>query len=176
MVSFAVMHCDWDRLRRAWLELVRAEVPGASVVCDERRSCWDTARRAWLALDGEHCMVLQDDMLPVAGFVEVVRKAVGQYPGHAISFRRPPSTIRAEMYAEHTGFVSCGPYVWGGSVVLPRKHVAPMIAHGDTMTGDADDERISSYLLANNVPTLHYAPELLHHAGGQHSLLGHAHG
>ena len=181
MISFSIMHCDWDPLRRAWLELVRAEVPTAIVVRDELRSCWDTAKRAWQSLDGDHCLVLQDDMLPSDGFTELVGAAVKQYPDHAISFRRPPSPalVESEFWPGYrvgkAGFHALGPGVWGGSVVLPRRHVAPMIAHGDTMTGDADDERISSYLLTNNVPTLHYAPELLHHVGERHSLLGHTH-
>lgn len=186
-VAFRVMHAPWSA-RQPWLAKIRERVPSARVVEDERHELWDTARRAWLAgaaAGTTHTMVLQDDMLPVEGFEAKVARLVTERPASIVSVFSIPAVLFAQEdnYGGdgRPGWRSCGPWFWGGSVVMPSSWVPAMVEACDSMRDlepggppdcQIDDARISRWAAETGVPCWHWYPQLLEHLGWDSSLIG----
>ena len=187
-VAYRVMHAPWSD-RAPWLARIRRLVPSSRVVEDERHCLWDTARRAWLdgaASGTSHVMVLQDDMLPtVDDFEAAIARLVTEKPHAAVSVFSIPAVLWAQEIDYGSdfkpGWRACGPWFWGGSVVMPSAWVPGMIAACDGMAGlepggppdeQIDDVRIRRWAEASKVECAHWYPQLLEHVGAAHSLIG----
>ena len=181
------MYAAWSD-RSHWLAKIRERVPSAIVVEDVRHELWDTSRLAWL--DGAsdetctHVMALQDDMIPVPNFEEKIQCLVQERPSSVISVFSIPAVLWAQEMDYGVDFTpgwrNCGPYLWGGSLVIPRNLVLDMVIQCSSMNnlvpGRPDEQvgdcRISRWAQLNKIECWHWYPQLLEHVGADHSLVG----
>lgn len=169
------MHAPWAAQRRTWLRAVLDSYPNAMVIQDDRREgVWPTAVRAWKAClkpGTTHAFVLQDDMIPLDP--QRHEFAVECFPAAAVSGFHPASPLDSVRYHTADEPHQLGLHgVWGGSVILPIEHVEPFLAFAEELTG-LDDARLSAYLQAHHVQTVHVWPVLFEHVGWDSSLIGH---
>lgn len=146
-----------------------------------------TAKRAWAAVapGATHHLVLQDDVAPVAGFAELVRRAVRARPRHAVALYsnwnspRNAYLVRAAAAAGQA-WAPLGHDEWVPTLglVLPADGARRLAAHLATLPDDArdDDEAVVTFCARERYPVVATLPHLLEHGDGP-SLAGNdAHG
>lgn len=146
-----------------------------------------TAKRAWAAVapGATHHLVLQDDVTPVAGFAELVRRAVRGRPRHAVALYsnwnspRNAYLVRAAAAAGQA-WAPLGHDEWVPTLglVLPADGARRLAAHLATLPDDArdDDEAVVTFCARAGYPVVATLPHLLEHGDGP-SLAGNdAHG
>ncbi|WP_340697706.1 hypothetical protein, partial [Cellulosimicrobium funkei] len=146
-----------------------------------------TAKRAWAAVapGATHHLVLQDDVTPVAGFAELVRRAVRARPRHAVALYsnwnspRNAYLVRAAAAAGQA-WAPLGHDEWVPTLglVLPADGARRLAAHLATLPDDArdDDEAVVTFCARERYPVVATLPHLLEHGDGP-SLAGNdAHG
>ncbi|NMF30389.1 hypothetical protein [Cellulosimicrobium aquatile] len=146
-----------------------------------------TAKRAWAAVapGATHHLVLQDDVTPVAGFAELVRRAVRARPRHAVALYsnwnspRNAYLVRAAAAAGQA-WAPLGHDEWVPTLglVLPADGARRLAAHLATLPDDArdDDEAVVAFCARERYPVVATLPHLLEHGDGP-SLAGNdAHG
>ncbi|SDF27543.1 hypothetical protein SAMN04487781_0818 [Cellulosimicrobium cellulans] len=146
-----------------------------------------TAKRAWAAVapGATHHLVLQDDVAPVAGFAELVRRAVRARPRHAVALYsnwnspRNAYLVRAAAAAGQA-WAPLGHDEWVPTLglVLPADGARRLAAHLATLPDDArdDDEAVVTFCAREGYPVVATLPHLLEHGDGP-SLAGNdAHG
>ncbi|MBN0040229.1 hypothetical protein JN535_08640 [Cellulosimicrobium cellulans] len=183
-VSYAVM-AHTARLGHA-LDLAES-LDAALFVDDGRLGENANGDRAWAAADpdADWHVVLQDDAVLVAGFVDQVRRALAASPRTVVSFYvgtgMPFSTVGPVRYAisEATAvdaaWFATDALHWGVAVAMPTSWVHDYLA---TMTSDPTpyDQRIGKYAAAYRRSPVRYTwPSLVDHADGP-TLVDHADG
>ena len=146
-----------------------------------------TAKRAWAAVapGATHHLVLQDDVAPVAGFAELVRRAVRARPRHAVALYsnwnspRNAYLVRAAAAAGQA-WAPLGHDEWVPTLglVLPADGARRLAAHLATLPDDArdDDEAVVAFCARERYAVVATLPHLLEHGDGP-SLAGNdAHG
>jgi len=146
-----------------------------------------TAKRAWAAVapGATHHLVLQDDVTPVPGFADLVRRAVRARPRHAVAlysnWNSPHNAylVRAAAAAGQA-WAPLGHDEWVPTLglVLPADGALRLAAHLATVPDDErdDDEAVVTFCAREGYPVVATLPHLLEHGDGP-SLAGNdAHG
>jgi hypothetical protein len=195
-LSVAIMH---HPSRSAVIPgLVKSCLPLAARVIEDPEplgppSALRTAKLAWAAMedDATHHLVLQDDVLPVAGFAGQVLSAISQRPEDGVTlcvnWNSPHNsylTRRAALAGSSWGPLS--PYEWIPTLglALPVAAASAMAARlaelaDDSFWGD-DDEAIIDFCKQRGLRVVSTIPHLVDHtdlpslAGNE--LLGSRHG
>lgn len=167
MLDVSIIHAPRSSERSANVERLRASIPGARVVEDrdsgelrigDRRGCWPVARRAWadaVPSSASHRLVLEDDAVLCARFLELAEQACDRRPDAAITFFwgdrgcSVATALPASIVERWLGWADVG---------------ALWVPHHDILL------RAGCRVLG--VPYLHTEPSLVEH-GDFASLLGH---
>src|SRR5690606_18053897 len=143
-----------------------------------------TAKRAWAAVapGATHHLVLQDDVTPVPGFADLVRRAVRARPRHAVALYsnwnspRNAYLVRAAAAAGQA-WAPLGHDEWVPTLglVLPADGALRLAAHLATVPADArdDDDAVVTFCAREGYPVVATLPHLLEHGDGP-SLAGDA--
>lgn len=142
------------------------------------RGEWENHRRALEAAAGSarsHALILQDDALPVDGFLTLAQAAVEKHPNNPISFylgtSRPPHWQRFVRFAtatatqEDAGWLTCSELLHGVAVAIPTRHIKPLLewcAH----TTLPYDERLGAWFRLNGLEVFYTWPSLVEHQDG----------
>jgi hypothetical protein len=137
--------------------------------------------RAWAAHDpgSDWALTLQDDALPIDGFLGHALAALAHAPPTAVSFYvgtgRPmqPRVARAATKADKSGaaWLSCYQLLWGVAVAMPTHHIDHFLAWAKDRT-EPYDTRVGAYWHEQGVPIRYTWPSLVDHADGP-TLLAH---
>lgn len=138
-----------------------------------------TARAAWAAVapDATHHLVLQDDVVPVPGFLDEVRRAVRAHPGHALAFfaewgSRSATPIRIAALCGHAWAEVVDFYIPAQALALPAAVARAADGYLATQSEDTpDDIALHGYLHGAGVPVWVSVPNLVEHADTP-SLIG----
>jgi hypothetical protein len=181
MISVAIMaHPD----RAAAAEALAIET-GAQLVWDEVGDEWDTGRRALAAFhpDASHHVVLQDDAIPILGFLEHAIAAIAHEPSSLISFYLGTSKPRSwqpwvddaieAADREGAAWLSCERLLHGVALALPVEDIQILLAA--ELPALPYDERIGHWFAQQGRPSLYTWPSLVDHADGD-TLVAHADG
>lgn len=164
--------------RAAFVEELSARLQGqAKVVWDRNDDRWDTGRRSVLAFDenATHHAVIQDDALVASHLIEGVEKLLQHKPHSPISLYtgkvRPNGPVFARLMqrAQMSGasWLAWPELCWGVGLVFPTSMIEEMIAFCDTKNIANYDSRLSSYLMAKQIPTFYSVPSLVDHRSGE---------
>ena len=141
-----------------------------------------TAACAWAGPYGgaSHRLVLQDDVLPAAGFMGLVSEAIRNRPDDPIAFycnwnHWNGSPVRLAAFTG-AGWAKAIPdeYAPSLAVVLPRTLAADFADYAQRLLiggTPPDDEALASFLRERNKPLFIAVPNLVEHMGGE-SLVG----
>lgn len=190
VVSLGILHVPDVADRRA-MHRQQIEAMGGRAAIRERVSrfhvqpaerdksrLWHNSRATYAAYDPDatHHVVLQDDAIPVEGFLDALPMIIAARPDHPIGFfsRRSGPVGRARARG-HWWWTSTG--IPGVAVLLPvpmlcdwlewmDREVMPDYPH--------DDRRLEAYLQTHGLRSWMTTPSLVQHVGGGKSLLGHA--
>jgi hypothetical protein len=137
--------------------------------------------RAWSGhdRDSDWALTLQEDALPIDGFLDHARAALEHAPPTAVSFYvgtgrpRQPLVKAAIATADSIGasWLQCVTLLWGVAVAMPTAHIDPFLAWAK----DSDlvyDRRIGAYWQHLGIPVRYTWPSLVDHADGP-TLLDH---
>lgn len=147
-----------------------------SVTWDRINNRWDTGRRALLAHDqcpgATHVMVIQDDAVVSKDLPAGVTKALshvpddvvlGLYVGRSRPFKESISHI-TKAITPATRWVVMDQLHWGVGVVVPVKHVQPMIEWCDQRPDIPNyDKRMSRWFQHKGVKVWYPWPSLVDH-------------
>ncbi|MFJ5050463.1 hypothetical protein [Streptomyces sp. NPDC088719] len=132
-----------------------------------------TSAEAWSRTtdDATHHLVVQDDIEPSAALLSTAHKAAARFPGRAIAFYtnwdcRNASAVRLAALAG-AGWVSAidGEYTPTLALLLPGRHARGFARYARRLvpTHTDDDEVMTEYLAAREVPVLLSVPNLVDH-------------
>lgn len=178
-VSFAVMGHE---SRRTAAEALATTTEATLHMDDGHLGENANGDRAWAAHDpaADWHVVLQDDALPVPGFVDQVHAALTVAPATAVSFyvgtSMPFQTVGPVRYAidlaDRTGAAwleSCSLH-WGVGVAMPTQSVTDFLAWAQGCDLPYD-ERIGAYWRrVQHAPVRYTWPSLVDHADGPTTL------
>lgn len=127
------------------------------------------AVRAWAAAgdDATHHLVLQDDVIPCAGFAEQLRRAVRARPDDAVSLfcewgSRTAGLVRVAAWQGWSWARAVDVYTPSQGLVLPRQAALDFAARVTDPAG-ADDLALSAHLRATGRRTVVTVPHLVEH-------------
>lgn len=174
LVSFAVM-AHTSRLGHA-RDL--AALTGATIALDGGAlGALRNGDNAWSTFDpaADWHVVLQDDALPVPGFVDHVRAALTVAPETAVSLytgtSAPAHTVGPVRYATgladqlDAAWLASDTLHWGVAVAMPTRHVPAFLAWAQGC-GLPYDQRIGAYWAHQGAPVRYTWPSLVDHADG----------
>lgn len=170
MISVAIMG---HPKRRRFIKQLRAQLPDAPVVLDQKNDRWDTGRRSILAYDpkADFHVVVQDDAVLCRDFLAgcgVVAKAAGQRPvalymGRTQARQALTSAAKRALRRNTPWVAADGPY-WGVAVILPVEHIPDLIRWCDTRGDIANyDARIAAYYKYRKIDCWYTVPSLVNH-------------
>jgi len=178
-IAYAIQHHP-SRAER--LPALLEAVPGATVITDpepESRASWPAARLAWMSYENgcTHQVVLEDDAVPCAHFVEAVAAAIHERPRHAIAFWANRAQV-GDALALGKSWTWSGPKFNGTvCIAMPTAWVSSFVRFGDWeeafppgMPGRVD-ERLREWLALHGGKVLLSAPCLVQHGLPEDSLL-----
>lgn len=163
--------------RSEFVEVLRAQLPGAEVVLDRKNDRWETGRRSLLAYDpgASHHLVVQDDAILcrdlVAGAASAASaaSAAGDRPlGLYVGKTRPhrETVTPALEHARHSGapwLEMKGPW-WGVGIVIPVPHIEQLVAWGDAHPKIRNyDRRIAAWYEEQGIDCWYTVPSLVDH-------------
>lgn len=172
-LSVAVM-AHPARTQHAWW---LARELAAPVIWDRGAGEWDTAARAWAAFDPDatHHVVVQDDAIPVPGFLEHATAAITARPISPISFylgrSRPPGMQRRIMQAtlaadqQKLAWLRLRDMLHGVAIALPTADVLPMLDWAASSRRPYD-ERLGAWYRRLGTVVQYTWPSLVDHADG----------
>ncbi|MFD7736061.1 hypothetical protein ACFV6F_37455 [Kitasatospora phosalacinea] len=143
-----------------------------------------TAKRAWAAIapGATHHLVVQDDVRPVPGFADLVRRAVAARPDRAVSlyvnWNSPQNAYRVRRAAA-AGLPFADlcdlEYTPTLGLVLPAAAAAGLASHLAALPDHLreDDEMVTPYRRSTGLGAVATVPSLLDHGSGS-SLAGNA--
>ncbi|MFC6937660.1 hypothetical protein ACFQHO_50275 [Actinomadura yumaensis] len=148
-----------------------------------------TAKRAWAAVasGATHHLVLQDDVIPVAGFVEQVCRAIEAKPEHGLALCVNWNSPHNSYYARRAAAVgspwaplSTTEWMPTLGLVLPADAALGLAAHLHRVPDDFvdEDEVVVEFCRIRGLPVVAALPNLVDHAGvpslTAHYLVSHA--
>ena len=134
--------------------------------------------RAWREASGDWTIVLEDDVEPVPGFLDLASEALRRVPEPAaVCFYvgtgkpRVGQVARAVSQARAVGasWLRMDRALWGPALALPTELVPRMLSFVRWSTKPYD-ERLSLFLRSRKIPCYYTFPSLVDHADG-HSLI-----
>lgn len=168
MLTVAIM-ADERRADHVGTIVERLEAQGATphVEWANGRTPWETAREAWQATEGDHRLILQDDVDFGPSLLERVRDLVLSYPDKVLELFRPDRTPNW--------------LIWTQGIVLPAHVAIDAPTWCDLYDRDYpewsyhDDLRLSSYCRQCAVGRHRVSPSIVQHLDREMpSLLGHS--
>jgi hypothetical protein len=122
--------------------------------------------------DATHVLVLQDDALPVDGFLELARAAIAERPEHVISYYlgtgRPLQTYATELVAQADAngdrWIETTRFIWGVAWSVPTLQLPSLNEWLDARRDTPTDTETGHWSRFNRVPTTHTWPCLVDHA------------
>lgn len=177
LVSCAVMAHPARKLKAEW---VQGHLEGAPIIYDEKSDRWDTGRRSMLAgIDparpARFHLVVQDDALPCANFMDHVRAALSTLERGPVAFYmgrtgRSPRLNRASLESARARGLCWLPWQgpwWGVAVAVETKDIAPMIEWGDGRPDILNyDRRMARYFDSIGRRCMYSIPSLVDHRNG----------
>lgn len=154
--------------------LKKLALPADVVVYDDREHGGDamyTARKAWTAPLPNGCthrIVMQDDVEPCVGFLEIAETVAKKHTAEVVSFFHMIPCRTSSRYVRLPELSAC-------AIMLPAKYVLPCwdrIANLPEEAQEHDDGCIFMWATENGVPIVHTIPALVQHIG-DNSLVGH---
>lgn len=143
---------------------------------DGSRGEWANHKRALEAAalsDESHALILQDDALPVDGFLPMAEAAAAEHPDSPISFylgtSRPPHWQRFIRFAvfeadEHGAtWFTCSELLHGVAVAIPTRYLCPLLDWCEHTTLPYD-ERLGAWFRLNGHEIRYTWPSLVDHA------------
>lgn len=188
MIAFAVMHHPtlersvlWETQIRPALE--RERVKFELFTDTKGEGAWTNARRAWMALATSrepYAAVLQDDMLPCAGFESKAERFAERHDGHALSIFQPAcqpenvGLVKQAMLMRADFAIPDTWIAWGGGLILPTKMIREVVQFANLLDGfkQQDDLRLSRALFRLGKPIIQIGVSLLRHVGANQSTIG----
>jgi hypothetical protein len=152
-----------------------AEATDATIVWDQLEDEWDTGARALREFDpcATHHIVLQDDAIPVPGFIEHAEHAIAARWHDPISFyigtSRPPQwqsnvdKATAAADAEGLAWLTAEQLLHGVAVAVPTHDIVPLLAWCRHSTFPYD-ERIGAWYRTQRRLIAYTWPSLVDHA------------
>lgn len=149
-------------------------------------SPWRTAKLAWCraaAAGFSHCMVIQDDAIPCAAFVELVAERIAEKPDDPLAFFFGRNSFPLDMLGYQSALASCErwwPLPCQGwvpcvCVVLPRDQALDLagfhLPHHDRPSV-ADDEVMMEWTHARGLTAYATIPSLVEHDDSAVSTMG----
>jgi len=143
--------------------------------------CWDdgsgeraTGAVAWEVAslgDPDWSIVLQDDAVPIPGFLEHAADALEYAEGSLVSFYvgtgrgRPAGVVDAIAGADayNLAWLGCDALLWGVALALPTKLVPEML-EATAQLGLRYDTRIGAWAAKRSIPIRYTWPSLVDHA------------
>lgn len=173
MISVSIMA---HPSRRAFVDALLPQLPGAEVVYDTCGDRWDTGRRSLLAHVGtgsDWALTVQDDALLCRNFLPGVERAIKSVPGdHPVSLYigsvRPHQqtiapAVREARRTRTPWLVTAGPY-WGVAILVPTAHIPEIVEWGDRHPAIRNyDRRIEAFYTARNIDCWYALPSLVDH-------------
>lgn len=139
------------------------------VVWDDT-SCWSGCQKCLTNIGDSftHVLVLQDDVIVCADFLKTVEKIAELLPDKPISFFSKDNVIeRARMENKNWATTRCWFMAQGYMFPVPlaTKMVKWIKKYADLEHCNIDDELMSMYLFAHDIPVYLTAPSLVEHLG-----------
>ena len=145
---------------------------------------WENHARAlaWAAEGpSSHVLVVQDDAVPIPGFLRLAAEAVEQYPDGPIGFyvgRQRPirrTVERAVRTAEQQGasWLEHRSLLWGVATSVPVADI-PLFLEWARSSRLPYDERLGEWYRRRGVPVRYTWPSLVDHADGPSVITGRA--
>jgi GR25 family glycosyltransferase involved in LPS biosynthesis len=147
---------------------------------DGTLGCDDNHRHVWQWLlqhtTNEWCIVLEDDALPVEGFIAQAEQALSVAPSPVISFylgrhhipeleweqRKQQAITRADQAEAH--FITSNHLLHAVAVAVRTDHIAPMLRHLNTLPILPIDEAITHWIQNTGQDVSYTWPSLADHA------------
>jgi GR25 family glycosyltransferase involved in LPS biosynthesis len=147
---------------------------------DGTLGCDDNHRHVWQWLlqhtTNEWCIVLEDDALPVEGFIAQAEQALSVAPSPVISFylgrhhipeleweqRKQQAIARADQADAH--FITSNHLLHAVAVAVRTDHIAPMLRHLNTLPILPIDEAITHWIQNTGQDVSYTWPSLADHA------------
>lgn len=150
------------------------ELPGATVVWDEKDDRWDTGKRSLLAFDPEatHHLTIQDDAIVCKDFLDGLKLALERNPHCPTSLylgrQRPhgPHFTKVSKQAQELGanWIIGPELCWGVALCFPTTMIPKMVEAADSLTNVENyDKRLAMYLNKAKIPTWYTFPSLADH-------------
>lgn len=162
------------------------------VVWDTTNNRWDTGRRAMAAYDpaADWHMVVQDDVIVCADFIEGMTKALEHVPPERIvqpyvGTRRPLQGYVMEVIAKAdeigASWLEMRALMWGTVIIVPTWTIDDMLVWCDRRAWPNYDKRVGQYYYAKLAWSTYYTwPSLSDHMDpdrdGEPSIVGHGGG
>lgn len=112
-----------------------------------KNPAWDAARESWLKLaesDADYCCALFDDFEYHPDMYKKVNSMIQDHPGCAVSFFQPAIIGPRFWEPNDLELYHSEELAWGGTIVLPKKVIKPIISWCDKISiVKADDEKIA---------------------------------
>jgi hypothetical protein len=135
---------------------------------------WFNHRRAlaWAATQDGHAVIVQDDALPVAGFLEHATRAASERPADMIGLyvgrQRPKRAAaqRAVRQADRTGasWLTAPGLWWGVATIVPCAAIPALLDAADAMHSNYDIRLGRAWLATQRRPVTYTWPSLVDHA------------
>lgn len=178
-LSIAIMH----DLRRAstlpaLLTRLDCHLPLSVVIDGSQAGVWATAKRGWLAAApaATHHLLLQDDILPCAGFLDAAQAALAVVPGEIVSFYANRAVIQ-QARLTGSAWARVGDFRNSQAVAMPTYLLDEFLdweaAHVRLDHRHDDDVRLALFAISQRRYVWCTAPSLVEHAGYAISLIGH---
>jgi hypothetical protein len=145
-------------------------------------SPWRSARVAWAAATGTHHLVIQDDAIPCANFLDRVAQVIDEKPGDPIALFFGVHSFPLDLVAYESALRSCdafypipyaAPWIPHVAVVMPRDHAHDLAAWGAARPHPmADDRILGEWAHAQDVQVYATCPSLVDHDDEAPSLMG----
>jgi hypothetical protein len=150
----------------------------------QKNGPWWNAERAWRSLMASrepYTMVLQDDMLPCAGFTDKLEAFVQQFFGRGLCVFQPahrePEKVRELMNLGCNFVLPEDMIAWGGSILIPTEQLRSVIDLAGCFGGFGihDDLRITRAMDRRGLRIVVRKKSLLRHVGASESVTGNSH-
>lgn len=155
------------------------------ITWDQKNIEWHTgerALRAGITAGAEWHLVIQDDAILPADFYLHVKNACAYVPMRTLislytgTTRPLPTRVTAAVKkAKYCSWLRAYMLYWGVAIVIPTKHIEPMLEYAETRK-EQYDTRIGIFYQRNILPVFYTNPSLVDHDDDIGSLLNHGNG
>lgn len=156
--------------RELALKLVANHLPGSTMVLEDGSGLWHNARAAWratVAMGRPWCMVIQDDVSPVPGFLCYVEAAIEDRPTDILNLFCSRGRDMDQARGAGASWIEYDTVCFGQAIVMPREVAMDFLAWAELHTSPAwnmDDQRIALYACLEGRRLYSTAPSLMQHA------------